>query len=76
MVPSISEWSAILVERNGKVSLRKLSRKEGRRLLERQARRLVGMSAEEFARKWKRGEFPDPDHPEIMQVAMLLPFGG
>ena len=64
------------MERNGKVPLRKLSAVTGRRLFDRQARRLLGMSGEEFARKWKQGDFPDPDRPEIMRVAMLLGFGG
>jgi hypothetical protein len=64
------------VQRNGRVSLRKLSATRGRKLLDRQARQLLGMSGDEFARKWKRGEFADPDRPEIMRVAMLLGFGG
>lgn len=64
------------MERNGKVSLRKLTATRGRKLLERQARQALGISGEEFALKWKRGEFPDPDRPEIMRVAMLLGFGG
>lgn len=52
-----------------------LSREEGRKLLDRQARRHLGMSGEEFIRTWKAGEFKDPDRPEIMRVAFLLPFG-
>jgi hypothetical protein len=61
---------------NGRRKVKFLSRKEGRRLLDKQARRYLNMSGEEFARKWKAKEFKDPDRPEIMQVAFLLPFGG
>lgn len=52
-----------------------LSREEGRRLLDRQARRYLGMSGKEFVRKWKAKEFKDPDRPEILRVAFLIPFG-
>jgi hypothetical protein len=37
------------------------------------------MSGEEFLRRWDAGDFvdrvDDPDHPEIMRLAMLIPFG-
>lgn len=53
-----------------------LTRKEGKKLLDRQARRNLGISGEEFVRKWDAMEFIDPDRPEVMRVAFLLPFGG
>jgi hypothetical protein len=34
------------------------------------------MSPEEFIRKWKAREFDDPENPEIMRLAFLMPFGG
>lgn len=59
---------------NGKIPVRELTRKESRRLFDRQARRVLGISGEEFVRKWERGEFRDPDRPDVARVVMLLPF--
>ena len=50
-----------------------LTREEGWQILDEQARRSLGMSAEEFVRAWNAGEFDNPDRPEVMHVAMLLP---
>ncbi|MBA2693980.1 MAG: hypothetical protein H0U65_16055 [Rubrobacter sp.] len=60
-------------------SIRELSREEGRELFDRQARRYLDMSGDEFLRKWDAGEFGDPDDrtknpPGVMELAMLLPF--
>ena len=55
---------------------RVLSRDEGKKLLDRQARKCLHMSGEEFVRSWKAKEFEDPDRPEIMRVAFLLPLAG
>jgi hypothetical protein len=49
-------------------SVQELDAQEGRQLLDRQARRYLGMSAEEFAEAWDRGA-------DVARVAMLLPFG-
>ena len=58
---------------NGQI--RELTREEGLALLDREARRYLHMSAEEFIRAWEAGEFDgDPDRPDVMYVAMLLPF--
>jgi hypothetical protein len=55
--------------------IRELTREEGIALLDREARRRLHMSGEEFIRAWEAGEFDDdPDRPEVMYVAMLLPF--
>lgn len=52
---------------------------EGRELFDRQARRLLGLSGEEFLRKWDAGEYRDlPDTPEtrtVAYLALLIPFG-
>jgi hypothetical protein len=54
--------------------IRELTREEGRALLDREARRYLDMSAEEFIRAWEAGKFDDdPDRPDVMYVAMLLP---
>jgi len=48
---------------------------EGRRLLDVQAQQFLGISAEEFIRRWDAGEYrADPDRPEVMRVASLLAF--
>jgi hypothetical protein len=56
-----------------------LSREEGRALFDRQARELMNMSGEEFLRRYDAGEFDDilddSDHPHLMHLAMLIPFG-
>lgn len=59
--------------------IRDLTPEEGRELFDRAARYYLDMSGEEFIRKWDAGEFDDPDDrsknpPEVMDVAMLLPF--
>lgn len=50
-----------------------LTAAEEREILDREARRLFNMSAEQFARKWHSGEFRDDEDPRVTQVAMLLP---
>jgi len=50
-----------------------VDREEGLRLLDIQARTLLGISAEEFIHRWDAGEFSDdPDRPEVMRVASLI----
>jgi hypothetical protein len=61
--------------RKDNVPIKELSLAEGRELLDKQARQYLRMSGEEFSRRWEAGEFDDnPDRPEVMHVAMLLPF--
>ena len=58
---------------NGDV--RELSRAEGWELLDREARRYLHMDAAQFIKAWEAGEFDeDPDRPDVMYIAMLLPF--
>lgn len=42
-------------------------------LLEREAQRYFNMTAEEFAQRWRDGEFRENDDPWVARVAMLLP---
>ena len=58
---------------------REISRQEGRKLLDRQAERYLGISGDEFLKRWDAGEYGDPDDrtenpPEVTRLAMLLPF--
>jgi hypothetical protein len=56
-----------------------LSTEEGRELFVREARRLLGISGDEFVRRWEAGDYRDlPDMPEAwkaMRVAFQIPFG-
>ena len=53
-----------------------LSEQEWAEMLDRQARKLLGMSGEEFARRYRAGEFGDDhdQHSEVVRLSMLLPF--
>lgn len=55
-----------------------ISEEEGRELFDRNARHHLGISGEEFLRRYDAGEYDDPDDrtknpPEVMEVAMLIP---
>ena len=51
---------------------------EGRELFDSQARELLGISGEEFLRRWDAGEYRDiadkPGNLHIGRLAMLIPF--
>lgn len=50
----------------------------GRRMLDEQARRLLGISGDEFLRRWEAGEYADRyddlESPEIRRLARLIRF--
>jgi len=51
-----------------------LTEDEAYALLDREAHRYLGMSAQEFIEAWEAGQYDDdPDQPNVMYVAMLLP---
>lgn len=50
-----------------------ISRREGAQLLDRQARKYLGMSGEEFARQYRAGKIDDPERSEVIRVSLLLP---
>jgi hypothetical protein len=56
-----------------------LSKEEGRAYFEEAIPRMLGISADEFLRRYDAGEYADlPDTPEywdIMSAAFLIPFG-
>ena len=51
---------------------------EGREIFDYQARQLMGMSGEEFLRRWDAGEYREiadaPGHRHIMRLWMMIPF--
>jgi hypothetical protein len=57
-------------------SVQVLDAREGHELLDRQARRHLDMSAEQFQRAWEAGTLDPEADANIARVAMLLPFGG
>ncbi len=60
------------VERNGSVKI--ITKEEGMQILDMEARRHFNMSGEEFICAWESGEFDDdPDGPNVMYVALLIP---
>lgn len=58
--------------------VRTLTREEGRRLFDHRASELLGISGEEFLRRWDAGEYRGvPDSEEgrkINRLVMLIPF--
>lgn len=58
---------------SGGTDVVELAPEEASKMLDREARRLLNVSGEEFARRWYAGEYRDCEDPNITQVAMLLP---
>lgn len=54
-------------------AVQELTREESLALIEVAARRELKMGAEEFLQLWSEGKIEDPDRPEVLRVAMLLP---
>jgi hypothetical protein len=48
---------------------------EWRALVDRAARYYLNMSVDEFLDAWEHGRFENPDRPEVLRVALLLPVG-
>ena len=53
---------------------RELTAEQGRQLIDERARSLLGMSGDEFRRRWEAGDL-DTDDDNVLHVAMLLPLG-
>jgi hypothetical protein len=53
-----------------------LSDDEARELFDRRARQTLGMSGDEFLRRWDAGEIADPDRTEIVELVLLIPLLG
>lgn len=67
MVPTAS--------RNGLPRIKTLSRSEGFALLDREARAELGVSGKTFIQRWNAGRYAKRAcRPEVVRVAMLLPF--
>lgn len=59
--------------------IRYLDDEESHQYFDRQARRIMNMSGEEFLRRYDAGEFKDqmdgPRHCQLVEMVMLIPFG-
>jgi hypothetical protein len=61
---------------SGSDGIVEISAEEGRALVERQTQKHFGLTADEFARRWRAGEITEGDDDAVARVAMLLPFLG
>lgn len=58
------------------VTVHEMTRDEARALFDREARRQLGMSGDEFLRAYEAGAFDhEIERTEVMRVIRLLPFG-
>jgi len=74
----------MLTERRGSVTtstsgdvvpeVQELSAEEGRALFDKTARRILGISGDEFLVRWDRGDYEREHDMAITKVAMLIPF--
>ncbi len=51
-----------------------ISREEGIRRLDERAREYLGMSGEEFVRRYRAGEIEDSSRSDVIRVAMAIRF--
>lgn len=59
------------------VDVRDLNADEAASLIDGLAQHYLGISGAEFQRAWEAGEFDDdPDRPEVMRIAILMPHHG
>jgi hypothetical protein len=54
-------------------SLETMTREEGLLLIDRQARKFLGMSGVEFVKSYREGKLDNPHRLEVARVAILLP---
>lgn len=53
-----------------------LSLEEGRAFFDEMARERLGISGDEFVRRWHAGEWRDDHRSEILELVIMLPFAG
>lgn len=64
----------MLVKRDATaIEIEEVSETDQLAALDREARRQLNMTGQEFAERWRRGEFSNNPDPQITQIAMLLP---
>lgn len=55
------------------VEVEEMTDAEAWAMLDREARQLLNVGAEEFVRRWHAGDYRDSTDPRVTHVAMLLP---
>ena len=67
--------TAVDIDVRARVPVREVDRQDGQALIDENARHYLGISGEEFLRRWDAGEYAQADSdPNVMLVASLLPF--
>lgn len=56
------------------VTVEELTPEEGRKLFDRVAHETLGISGEEFLRRWDAGEYANSDDMAVTRLYMLMPF--
>ncbi|HEX5199733.1 hypothetical protein ACFQS1_28195 [Paractinoplanes rhizophilus] len=51
-----------------------LTPEQGRELFDRRARKLLGITGDEFLARWDSGDFMNSDDPKVSSLAVLIPF--
>ena len=54
--------------------VRYVSRDEGIERLDRAARKWLGMSGDEFVRRYRTGDIPDPDRSVVIRLSILMQY--
>jgi hypothetical protein len=54
--------------------IRYITREEGEKILDHMARERLGMSGEEFLRRYRDGDLEGYEHSDVTMVRMLVPF--
>ena len=62
-----------LPQRRATPGIEYVSQEQGVEILDRQAQKYLGMSGQEFVRKYQAGEIADPTRTDVTRVAMLIP---
>lgn len=64
------------IHRSKLARVRHLTPNEAKRFFDREARRTLGMPGDKFIRDWTAGKFNGKsESPEVMHLAILMPFG-
>lgn len=72
--PAVTPRQLSETTKNGLPQIRTVGREEGRALLDKCARAELRISGDAFVRRWDAGKYAKDDRPEVLRVAMLLPF--
>ena len=52
-----------------------LDEQDGLALLDRQTRKYLGISAEDFVARWENGDLRESDDANVQRLSVLIPFG-